>query len=152
MMGVNYDRIISSVPLDRTAAVATSQGGCNDEEDIGSRSKCVVHSAYPLPTRQPWFVELRNPSFRDLAGGKFGHFTVIGIFDRGKRGRMVWVVRCVCGRYEVRTKRALTNPLAEGDKCEECLRTEYHSRKSRPAKIFHETGDGMYAVRERGGM
>lgn len=85
-------------------------------------------SSIPLPVRKARKNELCNPSFEDLTGIKFGRFVVIGKFALGKeRG---WVVKCACGTYSIRGKRAIKNPANNKDCCECCRHLEYLRDKS----------------------
>ena len=152
----NLDRIITSAPVNRTAASVVGQGGC-DEDDVLSRNRFAVHVALPLPIRPPLPCERCNPSFHNLSGHKYGWMTVMGIYDAPTHG-MRWVVRCVCGRYETRTARAIRNPLNDRDKCEECYRVDQIRRRERDiregryrAKSFTVTERGTYTFQEAKG-
>lgn len=56
----------------------------------------------------------------DISGhkyGKHGNMEVIGL-SANNYGR--WVVRCVCGRYVLRKRKAIFNPKNQHDRCWEC--------------------------------
>ncbi len=67
----------------------------------------------------------KNKDFTDLSGVKFGRFVVIGI-ARDYPGR--WVVRCNCGKYTTRRKKAITNPENTQDRCEHCRHLAFLKR------------------------
>lgn len=70
----------------------------------------------PLMRRRiPW-------NMPKLVGTKFGMLTVIGLYEEANH---VWVVRCVCGRYETRRTKAIRNPRNNSDRCEECRHLEF---------------------------
>lgn len=99
------DRIFSSSPMNKTAALVTGKG-----EHYVSKKKIVTsHHANPIPTRKAPQV--------DLTGLRVGRLTVKGLSrDTPKR----WVVRCDCGMFSLRTARAIRNPNNGTDCCEEC--------------------------------
>ena len=83
----------------------------------------------------------RNPSFTDLTGSRFGRFTVVGL-ARGFKGR--WVVRCVCGKYEMRRQKAIINKENYGDCCQICRHLQF--LKSR--HHYKTTGDDSKSIRD----
>lgn len=99
--GVHRDRI------DRQAALVFSGG-------VAYEPKCKVVNFHS--DTQP---ELRKnvPKSINLAGIKFGRFTVVGL-SKHKSG--TWVVRCACGAYEDRKAKAIRNPENFGDRCTKC--------------------------------
>ena len=109
-------------PVDKTAANVI-KGGVYYTPD---KRIANVHSPTPLPTRSMWFTEKRNPEFVNLTGTKFGQMTVIGISADHKK---VWVVRCVCGKYETRSSKAIKNPNNQDDCCQWCRHLKYLQRK-----------------------
>ena len=85
-------------PIDRqTAIVAFSPGERFQVEPQAG----LVTSMQPLPLRDKIQA---NPNMVDLTGTQFERMTVIGL-SRDYMGR--WVVRCACGRYELRTAKAI---------------------------------------------
>lgn len=80
-----------------------------------------INSDLPLPTKGlPYGIQ-------DLTGIKFGWFTVIGYHDRrAKTGTLYtkWVVRCVCGRYSIRTGKAILAQKNPGESCDRCERIQ----------------------------
>jgi hypothetical protein len=95
--------IYASVPVDKTAAIVTSQSNCTD--DIEFRTK-AIRSKSRLPTAISKFSKKEH----DLTGKKFGNLTVIGYSlyqSKGNGRRSKWVVKCTCGYYEVRSRFSL---------------------------------------------
>ncbi len=77
---------------------------------------------------------------KDLRGIKFGLLTVIEYYCKGKKntgGR--WLVKCVCGHYEVRTAKAIKNPNNNGDRCCNCR----WLHKKRRTQYYKTTGDEL---------
>lgn len=81
-----------------------------------------------------------SPEQQDLRGNKYGSFTVFGLYSRKRRGdnrngkargyQSRWVVRCICGNYEVRNQRTLLRPKKLDDlKCRQCLYIDGLQRK-----------------------
>lgn len=65
----------------------------------------------------------------DLTGAVFGQFKVIGLFDvhrkpNGER-KSKWLVRCSCGDFEIRTRRAIKNKNNADDCCDICRHKIY---------------------------
>lgn len=66
----------------------------------------------------------RPHNVQDLTGRPFGRMTVIG-YHKSKAGLgALWLVRCVCGYYELRRSKAIVNSGAE-QSCSECTRLEH---------------------------
>jgi len=63
-----------------------------------------IISRFPLPTKSvPEQVKI-NPNFIDYTGFEVGSLKVLGM-SRSVKKR--WVVRCICGNYELRKSMAL---------------------------------------------
>lgn len=94
---MNWDRVITSSPINADAAKAASGGG---EQPREFKSSSSLTSRTPLP------MLASITSGIDYTGHKRGRLTVVGLLDKrkagvsGEGGR--WVVRCACGLYEVR--------------------------------------------------
>jgi len=121
-----FDRILASTPMGRTAAFVTSESRDNF---VSTKKITQRHSDNPFKMRQATIGEARCHSFENLTGREFGLFRVVGIFDyenfqKGKKTPFLWVCRCVCGRYETRSARAVRNRLNDQDRCDECRQTE----------------------------
>jgi hypothetical protein len=70
-------------------------------------------SLCPVPVAE---VMRRNPStkFSDMTGARFGRIEVIGLAQFIGNGSSKWVVRCDCGRYEIRLWLNLRNMKRKG--------------------------------------
>lgn len=78
-------------------------------------------SSTPLPTNK--YIGKKD---NNLIGRRKGRFTVIGlsasfIGSSGKGHR--WVVKCDCGRFEIRTEKTIKKGKSP-DSCIECKKTE----------------------------
>lgn len=66
----------------------------------------------------------KDPGFRNLIGVKAGYLRVIAYAGTRRQNGARWIVRCLCGRYEFRSSKAikaiLANALGTGKKCREC--------------------------------
>lgn len=134
----SFDRILTSVPVNKTAAQVTAKGE-HYEPKINYRD--TLHSDVPLPIMDPPKVLRNNGSFVDLTGHKSGRLIVLGLWAGGTGSR--WVVRCACGDYEVRTAKALRNTATRDrdDKCARCDRLVhsqwvYREKGSKPIEAF----------------
>lgn len=87
----------------------------------------------PIELRQITKAELNSPNFKNLAGIKFGRFEVIGL---AKHFMGKWVVRCKCGMYSTRKKKAILNPNNGQDRCESCRDLAFKKKKMH----YKETG------------
>lgn len=61
-----------------------------------------------------------SPFQENLIGYGFGRFRVVGKYGRRKKTGSIWLVKCDCGDYEVRTTKAIKNPKNTEDKCAIC--------------------------------
>ncbi|OAI30018.1 hypothetical protein A1351_23130 [Methylosinus sp. R-45379] len=108
-----FDRLAASAPINRGAAMATHGRGVNFEPKLGRARETwdTPPAMRPLPPDMPNFM-----------GRSFGRLRVIGLAcERGTGGKYArWVVRCVCGRYEMRRSRAVGGPHAPLDSCSYC--------------------------------
>lgn len=114
------DKILTSVPINKTAAIVVSKG----ENYIPNKKITNIDSDFPIPTKK---VPIQA---ENMIGRTQGRLTVIG-FAKDFNGR--WVVRCLCGRYTVRSKKALMNQSNTHDCCEHCRHFNFlkkeHTRK-----------------------
>ena len=100
----NWDRILSSAPLNREAAVVTGES----REPVGFRKpiddQYLQDGPHPLRPIPP------HPNFTDLTGQRFGTLTVRGLAADFKQnsGGSPWAVRCDCGAYTMRRSQGLT--------------------------------------------
>lgn len=106
------DKIIASVPIDKTAALVTGKG----YQYTPDKKVLTADQSFPIPTRS---VAKNMP---DLTGLRCGRLVVIGLArDTAKR----WVVRCDCSTFTLRTAKAIRNPANGGDKCEHCRHLDH---------------------------
>lgn len=115
------DRIISSVPINGTAARVVAKGS----RYIQKRVTNHLHWDICPKLRQPLHGAL------DLTGVKFGKFVVVGLlyFDRFKQKRKKnnparWVCKCECGRFEARHAKTIKKDASENDRCQECFNVD----------------------------
>lgn len=111
-----FDAVLASAPLNKQAASVTGRG-VHYEPIVNYAG----HKHWDAPP--PMKPVPNDPSCINFIGRKFGRLTVVGLADT-KRGSgspgASWVVRCVCGDYEHRSKKAITNPNNSDDKCCHC--------------------------------
>lgn len=125
MSNISFDnviqKIVTSNPVDKTAALVTSEG----VDAISTRLIRRVHSPFPLPMRSSQHLLAKD----NLTGVNFGLFQVVGLYalKKGNKGNCKnrWVVRCCCGNYEIRKPKSIKNQSNYSDACDECLHIEY---------------------------
>ena len=114
-------------PVDRTAALVTGRGvHYEPNKTPGSALSDMPFATIPLPAGVP-----------DLAGRKFGRFTVVGFCgitrkttSGGWKSRTYhWSVRCSCGWYSIRSHKAIYNPRNTTDACERCRHVIFLKRR-----------------------
>lgn len=118
------DKILTLVPVNRTAGMVTSSG----QHYECSAKNNEYETDIPIPTRLV-------PQ-DDLTGRRFGRFTVIGLSLKRSR----WVVRCDCGVYTLRKAKAIKNMNNDFDCCKECKHLLYlkrHDIWKRTGKDYH---------------
>ena len=117
------DKILTRVPINKTAAIIVSKG----ENYIPNKKIANIDSDLPIPIKKvPKEAE-------NIIGHKQGRLTVIG-FSKDFNGR--WVVKCLCGRYTVRSKKALMNPANINDCCEHCRHFNFLKKEQTRKKII----------------
>jgi hypothetical protein len=109
------------LPVNSTAMKVTSSGYVFDPTKHGT-----PHNGYTCSDEMP---TLRSGSnvVPDLSGRRFGKFRVIGLSD--KPGR--WVVQCQCGKYELRSAKAIKNPSNNQDACLHCRHETFLAKELR---------------------
>jgi hypothetical protein len=122
----------AKAPVDKMTAIVTYAKGVNFEPN-----KKVLNrdNEFPIKIRKIGKKPSKNKDFKNLTGIKFGLFTVIGIAEEYKGA---WVVRCNCGRYSTRTKKAILNEKNNQDRCEHCRHLVFLKRND-----FHRA-TGIY--------
>lgn len=104
------EKVIKSDPVDRTARMVTQRG----EHWEAGLNKQALHSEVPIECRR----FNKHDALPDLTGRRVGRLTVQGLMYRSEAS--IWVVRCDCGMYEVRKRKALLNMGNQHDACGKC--------------------------------
>lgn len=122
-MKIGFDKN-HTIPRDITAKKVVYDSG--DHYNPAINCKTYLFSTDPIPTtdirKLPTYVR-KDPNFIDYTGKFFGNFTVIGIFSLNKFNK--WVVRCICGCYEIRTTRTIKNATKFHEmRCQSCMDLE----------------------------
>ncbi len=98
------DRIVTSRPLNKTAALVTGKG-VHWEPAKEVIKPWDAWTDLPLPTRPITAAQLcQLPA---LTGRRIGRLTVVGYAGPGASGAR-WVVRCDCGMYGHQRTKSLT--------------------------------------------
>lgn len=108
----SFERIATSSPINRTAAIVT---GAKGEQYVPIINTGRKHYEAPPRTVTP------PAGLESLIGSNIGRLVVVGWI--GKR----WLVRCQCGRYEERRSKSVRTPNIR-DRCGECERLIYMRR------------------------
>lgn len=128
-----YDRVASSAPINGEAARAFSMKGIA-EPQLNVPSHMVHWDAPPKTSPPPAGKEYR-------VGKKYGKLTVIGYLGSSRNsGRSSqWLVRCLCGRYEMRNGKAVEKGTPD-DECMRCRKNSQVQRTSRRQAHFDRFG------------
>lgn len=111
---MNWDAVAASHPLNTAASVVRDSPG---EHWTPKAKDDRIHSDVPIPC-----APLPDGA-DDLTGWRAGRLVVIGFHCRRRRAGRMWVVRCICGAYEVRRGAKLTAerpPEANELMCMDC--------------------------------
>lgn len=138
-----FDVIAASAPVNTAAARAANMRGETYEKKLPDTER---HWKSP-PKCVSWPKEA-DPS-HNLIGRRFGKLTVIGYYSVGKKAR--WLVRCICGDYEVRSSRAVKNPENNGDCCKICQHTIHLRTKDLYLKVGEKRADEIRQEERRRG-
>lgn len=106
LRSIDWDSVAPLNPFDRTASMVTGKG----ESFALVLDPGKLHQQTPIPFRPLRKQERQNPEFVDFTGMRVGRLTVLGLAVAVKGSRktgVAWVVRCVCGAYEIRRGRYL---------------------------------------------
>lgn len=98
----DYSFVATHVPCNKTAANCVRKGFHYQFE---SKVRDKYHSENPLKT----IKNISDFSSEDFTGKKHGFFTVIGLTKRIDKSGFIWLVKCRCGIYEVRTSKSIRN-------------------------------------------
>lgn len=144
----NFDAILTSTPLNSTAAKVTARG-----EHWVPRTPLPAGLEHwkARPLVKPYVANPQDRQAPDLTGKRFGRFTVIGVLDdsgAGKNRGLRWVCQCACGDYEAKKSRAIRSALAglspiesPGFRCFYCAQWQiaqarYKKHGSKPLESF----------------
>ena len=133
---MTFDKILASRPVNKQAARALGGGVVYEPTFKGD----VRVFDNPLPLRPVL------PGQPNLAGKKFGKFTCLGLARDYKKN---WLVRCVCGKYELRTARAISNPDNFEDSCVYCRKTDYLMKEDAYRRLGKVADAMRYAERSK---
>lgn len=139
MRTMDWDRLIAVAPINRLSGLAVGPREPEFDPERTIFRNHELRSEGPLPTKPV------HSGQEDLAGHRIGRLTVVGLFDnpecktRWSKHRR-WVVRCVCGYYEVRREKVLKDKTYQ-DRAE-CSVCDYTHRVvtglAKQAPIRHE--------------
>ena len=139
-----------STPINKTAALVTSRSKHNYrfETKAGNSDSDLPIPYYEtfydflsdMPSRKGRTLTLQeresrfqNFAKRDVTGKRRGRLVALGVllaskclYERGKYIRIRWVCRCDCGKYTVRSQKALGSD--HFDACHECNILESRKR------------------------
>lgn len=111
------------VPVNRAAAMAISPQ--KTDEVTLPKKFFREHWDVPPPMREITDDLRKNPGFVDLTGRTFGRRKVVGLSAKVvDQNSTYWVLRCVCGIYELQRGRALKRGSAP-DRCCWCTYNEF---------------------------
>jgi len=120
--------ITKGSPVDRTAAMVAGRG-------VEYKSKKRVLSDeqdHPYPLK-------RVPKdCKDITGMRRGRLVCLGL-SAEVNGR--WACRCDCGKYVLRTYRAITNENNSCERCEQCRHLEHLRRTDEFRRLGYNTTD-----------
>lgn len=128
---VNYD-IYARAPVNKMAYIHTHQ-----EDEYFELPMCEgnIILENPVKTRlitKQYTKQLESQGQENIIGKKIGNFVVIGLTKNTKKGkRALYMVRCVCGTYELRKRKSLlnTNTVTHCEKCEALIRVKSRYNK-----------------------
>ena len=120
----NYDKIITSAPVNAQAAKQLSRGiHFTPQKNLGNNVIKEMPKVIEVTE-----LDRRNPKFVDYTGHKFDRITVIGKSDKKiAKNYGAWVCSCVCGCYlRVKTKDLRNGrPNGKPHMCTSCDYTDY---------------------------
>ncbi|MBC8954857.1 hypothetical protein [Xenorhabdus sp. PB62.4] len=119
----------------------------NDTNEKGKNRKNKKPADYFIPYKTTYDLRLskKEPNLINILiqiqGYEYGFFTVLGVRPLSQRSdgksNAIYVVRCRCGKYAVRTLKAIKNPNNVNDMCVHCQHLFSQRRKA----IFRTTGN-----------
>lgn len=109
---------ISLDPINRNAYKVFSEGEKHDVVLNEHKGYLSWETCPPLKNKFSYSGQLKVDR---LVGKRKGNFTIKGVLLQEKETRKaLWVVRCDCGLYEVRTHKSLNNLNNVNDSCRVC--------------------------------
>ncbi len=111
-MGRDYSFIATDRPANRTAAIVLRKGQHFEEPEYTNLFDA------PLPLK-------RYPGDKDMSGMRFFRFKIVGYVGYNSRGGSKWLMLCDCGKYTVRSRRAIKRMTEHNGKCSRCSYLEY---------------------------
>lgn len=132
MRTMDFDAVAASAPLDATAAAV--RDGSGDVWEAKSATGALHFKAPPKPRGS------MPSNMANLTGHVFDRITVIRFHEMTGAGRAMWLVRCVCGDYEIRRAESLRKSEGKPACCGLCLRLDLlRARTARPVKSRDRT-------------
>ena len=107
----SFDKILTSTPINKQAAVVAGGKGQHWEPEVK-----ITQAHWDAPPK----CKKRPDDQIDKSGTTFGRLTVISYFGAKSDGSSQWLVRCSCGAYETRTGKAVENKNNCDDACVKC--------------------------------
>jgi hypothetical protein len=142
------DAIITSAPSNSTAAKVMARGVSYAPP---VKHLTQAHSENCPPLKPVASMRATAPAVvAELVGREFGRLRVLGVLDdpnRSQKSPAAWVVRCLCGRFETRSRRALLQGNCNGeDRCSACwslakIKRAYTELGPRPVEDFTARAD-----------
>ena len=110
-------------PINKIAAFVTSTVKPENHFWHGGKTNQIFWD------HKPETYKFRGPKKHDITGKKFGRMVVVGYFGRGSghkqnKSGCLWVVRCGCGRFELKRTKAIKNKKNGFDCCDACRKLE----------------------------
>lgn len=136
---VDMDAVAPLYPSDKVAGRVAGRG-----EHFEFTPNDAHHSDLPIQTRAATPRERNDPNYRDLTGVKVGRLSVLGLAAFSTQENRRWVVRCVCGCYEVKKskyiRKCISGEIGETHEamCLWCLKSRklqhgYHDKEKAAA-------------------
>lgn len=117
-------------PVNRLAGIVTSRG----PDDRTNKHIREIASSNPIAIKS---IPL---NVKDRTGAVCGQLTCVGFYEYKPKRRNLWVCRCSCGNYVVRTGDSL-NARSEHQCCPKCNETQYLKRQATYLQYGRNIGD-----------
>jgi hypothetical protein len=120
--------ITKGAPVDRTAAMVVARGvEYKSKKRVLTDEQDHPYSLKPVPR-----------DCKDITGTRRGRLVCLGL-SAEVNGR--WACRCDCGKYVLRTYRAITNENNSCERCEQCRHLAHLKRKEEWIRLGYNTSD-----------